>query len=225
MVLAAGTPQTGAMSHRNYLLSFLFTTVYLQPGLGQIRVRLYDYAGVNPETLRKAKVYARETLSAAGVEVEWADCSSDPASSKSETCRLPITTLDLQVRIVNRYMAKRVPTSRFCLGYAILGAQFPSIASVFHHRAIDLEEKRLTHRASILAAMIAHEIGHLLLNEHNHSRQGIMRGVWDDGDLRIIAKGRMSFLRKEAERLAASVAQRQDFLTRHCGTRDCNKQP
>ena len=212
MVLVAAQSQTGVMPHVTSLVFSALAAAYLHPASGQIRVRLYDYAEVPVETVLKAKAFAAETLAAAGVRVEWADCSADPEKMTltSQICLLPPTPLDLQLRIVNQSMAQRVPTSRHCLGYAVIGARFPSIASVYYHGATGLADRKLATGSSILASIMVHEIGHLLLVNHSHSRQGVMRATWEDEDLRTIAKGRMRFLREERERLLEAVGRRQE---------------
>ena len=49
-----------------------------------IRVRVYDYAGVSPKTLVKAKAVASEALGSAGARLVWADCrlrAEDPVKA------------------------------------------------------------------------------------------------------------------------------------------------
>jgi hypothetical protein len=102
--------------------------------------RLWDYAHVSSRTLEGAKKQAADILGRAGVGVEWLDCrlrESDPP--KDPACALPITPRDLQMRILDRSMAKQVPSTRDCLGYALLAGGFDSFAAVFFQRAIDLE--------------------------------------------------------------------------------------
>lgn len=106
-------------------------------------------------------------------------------------------------------MAKLVPhVSRKCMGYAVLAGEFSTIASVFYHRAVDLEDENLAGRAEILGAMLAHEIGHLLLGRPSHSNTGIMRGVWSDQDLKNIVRGRMWFTARDAKLLVANTQAR-----------------
>ena len=209
MVLAPARAEIGAMLPLKQLTLFM-TVTCVSPASNQIRVRLYDYAGVSSKTLNQAKGVAGEVLATAGVEVSWAGCLPGPTAAGDASCRLPVTPSDLHLLIVNEKMAKRTPTSGHCLGYAILSGEFPSIASVFFHRALDLEKGNLVDRSEVLGAMMAHELGHLLLGEHSHPKRGIMRGVWDDQDLKTIAKGRMWFTQEEAARIEAGVARRTD---------------
>jgi hypothetical protein len=174
-----------------------------------LRVRLYDYAGVSSQTLEKAKSKATAILDAAGVRVEWAECrlrQDDPR--KDSSCDLPVRPSDLQIRILDRPMAKRVHATQDCLGYAVVSDGLNSIAAVFFHRAIDLEKGNLITRSAILGAVLAHEIGHLLLSQGGHSETGIMRGSWRDDDLKMIAKGRLCFTDEQSRRIVSNVAGR-----------------
>ena len=98
--------------------------------------------------------------------------------------------------------------SRHSLGYALLADGFYSIAAVYFHRAIELEKEGLILRSTILGGMMAHEIGHLLLEESRHSKDGIMRAAWGDEELKMLARGRMSFTATQTARLASTVARR-----------------
>jgi hypothetical protein len=109
-------------------------------------------------------------------------------------------------------MARNAGTSRDCLGVAWVTAGLPSRASVFFHRALELAKSRGGPLAAILGAMMAHEIGHLLLKQGAHSTGGIMRAQWGTQELKSIAHGRLGFTADEASRLALMVAKRQQAL-------------
>ena len=142
--------------------------------------------------------------------VEWAECSfRQDAPRKDPTCDLPVTPLDLQLRILDEAMAGRVSTTSESLGYAVLAQGFDSIAAVYCHRAVELEKRSLADRHAILGGMMAREIGHLLLKQTEHSGAGIMQAQLGDGDLKLTGKGRMWFTESEAVRLKWMVAKRQ----------------
>ena len=180
--------------------------------LGQVvRVRIYNYASVSPATLAGAEAAASHVLLQAGVRVEWAECLLvQNAPRKDPTCDLPVTPLDLQLRILDEAMARRVRTTSESLGYAVLAEGFDSIAAVYFHRAVELEKRSLADRQAILGSMLAHEIGHLLLKETAHSGAGIMQAQWGDGDLKLIGKGRLWFTEREAVRLKWMIARRRE---------------
>jgi hypothetical protein len=143
-----------------------------------IRVRLWNYAGVPPRSLADAKRDTSAIFERAMVRVEWAECRlREGDGPKNTACLLPITPLDLQMRILDRRMEKRARSTRGCLGYALLTDGFDSIAAVFFHRVAELERGRIASRSAILGAIFAHEIGHLLLEQGDHSDGGILRAT------------------------------------------------
>jgi DNA-directed RNA polymerase subunit E'/Rpb7 len=60
----------------------------------------------------------------------------------------------------------------------------------------------------ILGEMIAHEIGHILLNLPSHSAVGLMRGPWDLKDLQDVAYGALLFTPQQAAVVRAEVSRR-----------------
>ncbi|MCP5119901.1 MAG: hypothetical protein GY953_54585 [bacterium] len=139
----------------------------------------------------------------------WANCkirAEDPA--KDPDCELPVTSRDLQIRIMGPGMAKRIGASRESLGSAWVANGSGSLAAVYYHRVLDLEKGNLADRVAILGCALAHEIGHLLLGHSRHSNNGIMRASWGDKDLRRMAKGRLLFTADQARQIASKVAGR-----------------
>jgi hypothetical protein len=60
-------------------------------------------------------------------------------------------------------------------------------------------------RAIVLAVVIAHEVGHLLI-VNAHSPTGIMRPAWNQTDFRQATTGRLLFTRQQAEQMRARLA-------------------
>lgn len=175
-----------------------------------IRVRLWNYAEVPPRTLADAKRHTSAILERARVRVEWAECRlREGDGPKDSACLLPVTPLDLQMRILDRRMAKRARSTRGCLGYALLTDGFDSVASVFFQRAVDLESGDLISQSSVLGAMMAHEIGHLLLDQGHHPDAGILRASWSKEDMRAIARSQLHFTDAEGQLMRSMVAQRE----------------
>lgn len=187
-----------------------------------IQVRVYNYAGVSAAVLKAAEGQASEALGRAGVRLEFVDCrlrAEDPP--KDEACKSPASPLTLHVNILDvgmaLSMARNTGTSRHCLGVALVTAGLPSRASVFFHRALELAKTSGAPLAAILGAMMAHEIGHLLLKQGAHSANGIMRAQWGAQELKSIAHGRLGFTADEASRLAFMVAERRHRNARERG--------
>jgi hypothetical protein len=174
-----------------------------------IEIRLFDYAGLPPAVLSRARQSASYILDSGGVHVTWAECRVRAADSvKDAVCEEFPTAAVLHVRILTAAMARRTAVRPEALGYAVIGESFPTIASVFLHRAIELEQAHQTHRADILGAIMAHEIAHLLLSSSNHSSAGVLRADWSRSELKLLARGRLMFAPGERLRLTQMVASR-----------------
>ena len=179
-----------------------------------VRVFVYDYAQVSPATLEAAKGVASDIFKRAGLELEWADC---PVKI-SETPQVPpcshLTPLDVQMRVLNAVMAKKVGTNSVCLGYAVSTGGFGAVAAVYYERAVSLEQAGFASLRDILGAAMAHEIGHLLLAKPGHSSAGLMRPGWDKADLTTLARGRLLFSESQARRMAEMAAKRLEERVR-----------
>ena len=63
-------------------------------------------------------------------------------------------------------------------------------------------------KAAILAAAIAHELGHLLLPPHAHAPAGIMRADWNASDFARASTGNLFFMDSQAKELRKSLSLR-----------------
>jgi hypothetical protein len=196
------SPKIGVMNTSNCLRLALWIFLACCPVLAEVRVPilLFDYAGVSPSALGGAKATASRILGEAGIHAEFVDC--DPVNG----CQNPPGAL--QVRIITKEMAKLAAASKTCLGYSLVANGSGFVASAFYHRAQESERENIAGLGSILGAILAHEIGHLLLGDNKHARDGIMRPVWDRETLRSIARGRLLFTEAQAGRISTNAARR-----------------
>ena len=58
------------------------------------------------------------------------------------------------------------------------------LATVYVDQVDAMARRSNTDRVAILSRAIAHEIGHLLLGTTEHTRSGLMRGIWTAEELR-----------------------------------------
>ena len=171
-----------------------------------LRVRIYDYESLSSYTLESAKEVASSILGDAGVRISWEQCRVRAEDANLDaSCKTPLSAGDIQLRIIGKAMAKKLANSRYCMGYALRSPGMAGIAGVYHHRAVDMEGSRVVDLASLLGAIMAHEIGHLLLKAETHSDAGIMQGQWARDVMRLIGKGRLRFTPDEAERMRADL--------------------
>ena len=81
-----------------------------------------------------------------------------------------------------------------------------SFATVFADRIWSTSDRAGANPRDVLGWVIAHEIGHLLVGTNYHARQGLMRGVWTDLELRRPIGLEWHFSPSEARRMRARFA-------------------
>src|SRR5208282_4827029 len=139
-----------------------------------ITVRVYDYAHVGRGTLIAAEKQADFIFRKVGLTMRWCNLTTDSAQSLVDaSCGLPAGSARLEVRIVSRIMAEPGATADSTMGFAM-----GSSATVSYHWSKAADPKGDALSGDILACVIAHEIGHLLLGSNSHSPTGIMKGKW-----------------------------------------------
>ena len=175
-----------------------------------ILIRTINSSSLRAGLIRDASLGARDVFRAAGVETYWADCGFDgsPAACSSEPGP---RTIDL--RILSRPQAKRMGLSAKALGAAMLPPTgFGSLANVFSHQVYELARSTGVDRTTILARLLAHELGHLLLDESRHAAAGLMQATWTPADLREAARGGLGFGSAESSNLRAQAQARAEAI-------------
>jgi hypothetical protein len=64
---------------------------------------------------------------------------------------------------------------------------------VFHDQVVRFATEQRLGAALVLGTVIAHEIGHVLLPQHGHSKEGLMRAAWDANDWQRAGAGFLLF--------------------------------
>jgi hypothetical protein len=179
-----------------------------------ITIRVYNYARVAPKTLADAEEVATEIFRKAEVETRWVDIISPWENTQVSSSYTPaLTSADIQLSILPSKMSDRLGLANNVIGLApdtdaqIIYVFESKVETVFwrllraqHNGRLD----RPVSRAQILGHVIAHELGHLLLNLNGHSTHGIMRAEIDFTD----RHDSLLFTPQQAEVLRADVRRR-----------------
>lgn len=174
----------------------------------EMTISVHDYAGVPSELLNAAEEQAREIYHRAGLETVWLNCSPKLGKIEPESCYFSDTThltLKLIPHAVNVQVRDRSD---------VLGTAYPDdkgvgyFAYVFYDRVQELTERQKLGHA-LLADVMAHEIGHLLLGSNSHSVSGIMCAHWNYDQLRNISEGAMSFIPAQSRIIRDRLRDRQ----------------
>ena len=139
----------------------LLLVLLLGTGVPAITVRLDNDAGVRSADLEFAKRRAASVFAMIGVQLIWVETEEAVASH----IQPPLTLV-----IVNGNVERGAG-----LFVDALGIAQPSVrrAHVFYDRVLQLQGVRPA--PMVLGDVMAHELGHLMLLSHRHSREGIMR--------------------------------------------------
>jgi hypothetical protein len=185
-----------------------------------ITIRIRNYAGVAPNILTDAEEVATGIFRSAGIETRWAEVVLTAENSLENSAVRPARTpAEIQVSIFPRVMSDRLNIPDNVMGLAPGSGPDRTIVYIFD-RNVEARFWRLmsargsgridrqVSKARILGHAIAHEVGHLLLNQQVHSAYGIMRGAWSFADFREMTRGMLLFSREQAEFLRVDIRRR-----------------
>jgi len=173
-----------------------------QEATQRIQTRVYNMAKVRPAILGGALIEASEIFRRIGVEVEWVDGSSPQHLGATE----------LYLRIIPRLFPNtRCPFGPSHLGFAATSEEGGVLATIFFDRVEEMT--RGADPSFELGYAIAHELGHLILGYDRrkgspHSARGIMRGPWQQEDLKRKAQETMQFTPEDADRMRDRLLKR-----------------
>lgn len=141
-----------------------------------VRVHLYDYAQVPSPTLVLAQSEVTRIFREARVQIVWLNYLHLRSGSEGPSdCFQPFCPGDIAMRILSPEMENRFPLKSTALGFAWPAS---SIANVCYDRVTGLTAGADPPIHHVLAFVLAHELGHLLLPLTGHSPSGIMRAKW-----------------------------------------------
>ena len=125
-----------------------------------VSVRLYNYTAATTSELTFVQEQAARVFQAAGVDIRWQHDGTAPVS-------LVILPRDMTEK---KAAEEGIPN-------AVLGraAAATGRAYAFYDRVVTIAMRRRVNARELLATIVAHELGHVLLGESSHSREGIMR--------------------------------------------------
>lgn len=130
-------------------------------------LHMTDLAGTDREDFGRARAEAQRIFSDTGVRLLWVDIGEGPRARACEG-------LNLYVSLLSPYLIRQ-RTSQGS-GQTVLGSASPSTghAFIYSERVKELAPRRRIDEGVLLGRVIAHEVGHLLLGGHDHSRSGLM---------------------------------------------------
>ena len=149
-------------------------------------MEIRDYAGNSASVLRDARAKLSLIFERAGVST----VSGGPQQ--------------YTVNILSAKMARRSGKTDERMGFAPFGAG-GRIVYVLDAQIDAATSFYRVDKAAVLAAVIAHELGHLILPPHAHSPNGLMRPDWNAADFSAVEQGAMRFPSSQAKQLCKSL--------------------
>ena len=167
----------------------------------QVVVSVYNDAGVSANALAEAEEKAARIFARAGVRITWTNCSD---------CDRFEWPTSLSVRIVPRSPR----STQEIFGMAFLSAEGTGCyTDVFYERAEKLQSAWNVNLSDTLGAVMAHEIGHLLLGSNSHTPAGIMRARWESQELNRMARGNLLFTESQSDQMRAKLSATGSTIT------------
>jgi hypothetical protein len=156
-----------------------------EPGNARtIDLRMETDARVPSHVLEQSRDEVVRIFGAAGLAVRWTEIA-------------PRITVKIVPQVLG-YGTAGAPV----MGVAFHTANGP-IAQIFFRQVQDFARTYRVELSTMLAYVIAHEIGHLLLPGNAHSPAGLMRANWDTPVARDAIKGSLTFTEAQAARIRA----------------------
>jgi hypothetical protein len=161
-----------------------------------ITVALYDDVQLPPQALTDAEDEATRIYQKAGISILWMSCKSSRTDAQPDLrCQDPPSAMHLNMRIV-----PHAPTSSDgILGVAFLSSEGNGAYSdVFYDAVEKVDQDWHIGLVRVVAHVMAHELGHLILGSNGHSPHGIMCPRWHGNELHLACMGALLFSEEQA---------------------------
>ena len=177
-----------------------------------LTVRVYIYTPIPQRDLAMAERTASNIFQDEGVKMSWVDCPmTRPRAELNPACATPHTSTDIRLNVVPD-VAEGPWVERFAIGMAVpipppRHGQFAYI-SYARAKTVLLETPQLS-LGQLIGHGIAHEIGHLLLGTNSHSPSGLMSARWSTRELKLAARGQLTFSIDQVAMIRSDVRARR----------------
>jgi hypothetical protein len=143
-------------------------------------------AQVSAQVLERSQDEVTRIFADAGLAVRWTDT-------------VPRFTVHIVAQVLG-YARAASPV----MGVALRSANGSATAQVFFRQVQQFAHAYRIDLSTMLAYVIAHEIGHLLLPGNAHSPTGVMQAGWDRALAHDAARGSLTFTEAQAARIRTS---------------------
>jgi hypothetical protein len=172
----------------------------------EVLVRVFGVGAVSGLTMAQGEVVAKQILASAGVRIRWV-VSAVPRGPKlqSAACENAPAVETIDIRFTYSMPAEY---KRGVLAEARPFAKCGVRITVFFDRVSRIFDLRLAPDATILGHVLAHEMGHVLLQLQSHSETGLMKARWNDHDFVQMRSKKFAFTPEEIAAIQSNLAKR-----------------
>jgi predicted aspartyl protease len=165
-----------------------------------ITILVYNFARVPVTVLTAAEREAGKILGVTSIELVWLDCA--PAPTTDPRCLRGWTKQSPGLRFItgfNKYQSRE-------FGHA----DIPVLATIYYEKVVRRvhAENADSDLGTILGALMAHELGHLLLADPTHSTVGVMGPDWGRAQIKSARAGTLLFTTQQAATLKRRLEMR-----------------
>ena len=151
-------------------------------------VMVFNFKQVSSDILSNAEKEADQIFGHAGMKIVWQECPTG-----DDPCRIgpgPVFFLAIKAGPAQNKFLDVVS------GEAIVANH---LAEVYYDSLPRVARRKTTRQeaSALLACVITHEMGHLLLGAYGHSVHGVMRDRWDIEQTRLALMSELDFLPEE----------------------------
>ena len=194
--------------------AFLASTVSAE----ELHVTIYNKAGLSDATLDSTIHVVRAIFRQAKIHLDFrpGDLSSEEARQVVyiQGAMLPDNHRRLACA-ARREIALDLTSPSFSGGGLPLGVAYPLAATglnvrIFTERVSEAATRNARAFTTVLANVIAHEIGHVLMRSAAHDKYGIMAADWSQNEFEQMARSRYLFFTKQHLRQMRSTLSGDD---------------
>ncbi|MFL6416497.1 MAG: hypothetical protein ACJ74Y_12610 [Bryobacteraceae bacterium] len=172
----------------------------------QVTVLVYKIAPIAEAELSTAESEAGRLLKIAGIRVRWAGCPAGLVDwvHGSEPCKNTGDPLTFKIQILSTQNGNRAQDA---MGLAHPFEGDGKLADINHAYVAQIAMLYDAPLSAVLGAVMAHELGHILLASDHHSG-GIMKGNWSRDELELIRTQLLLFTAGDGKHMRLAVARR-----------------
>lgn len=194
--------------------TLLFAALLMNPpDRVELRVTFYDNSGLGRDFRIRTFGQAERNLREAGVDIVWVE--GDPASPEVRLIQYPERPrkgreTDAACRARADIALELLAHAPAGLKQSVLGVAQPFATAGLNVRLftdrIEATALRVQQSAAVVGGhVLAHEISHVFLRSHEHSKSGLMAGVWGNHEYSRMLSGTLLLSRAQAESVRSSL--------------------